>query len=417
MAADARAAGDRDAAGDRGVRADPDVVSDLVQVVDLHAVADHGVVERAAIDAGVGADLDVVADAHRAELFDLLPARAVAAARAREAEAVGAYHHPAVDDAARADAATLAQRHPRGEARARAHRRTGTDLAQAADDRAGRDPRPRTHVRERTYRRVGRHARARLDDRTRMDTGRGKGARAGGPPPGQAGEVQVRVVDDDRGGAHARAQRGSHHHAGGRGRRQLAGVARMGEKTQAVRVGRVQRREAIDRCGGIAVERAAECGHHLGQPYRRAHGRAPEIQRCAPLSALITLSVMSTRGPAKTASCRIRSYFSPSKICLITLFARSTMAAVSSLRRWFRSSWNSRRLRCRSRSCSTSSRWRRLRSASDIVGASLSSLSAAAFSLAWRSFRSLSRLLNSASIRASAAFAGVASFNTRSLLT
>ena len=49
-----------------------------------------------------------------------------------------------------------------------------------------------------------------------------------------------------------------------------------------------------------------------------------------------------------------------------------------SLRRWLRSSWNSRRLRCRSRSCSTSSRWRRLRSASG-RSAHPSSLSAAAF--------------------------------------
>ncbi len=63
----------------------------------------------------------------------------------------------------------------------------------------------------------------------------------------------------------------------------------------------------------------------------------------------------------------------------MTLLARSTTAASSSFLRWFRSSWNSRRLRWNSRSCSTRSRWRRLRSASARVGASLSSLSAAAF--------------------------------------
>jgi hypothetical protein len=64
------------------------VVADLDQVVELDAVLDHGVVERAAVDAGVGADLDVVADAHRAELLDLDPAPLVG----REAEAVGADH-------------------------------------------------------------------------------------------------------------------------------------------------------------------------------------------------------------------------------------------------------------------------------------------------------------------------------------
>ena len=76
----------------------------------------------------------------------------------------------------------------------------------------------------------------------------------------------------------------------------------------------------------------------------------------------------------------------------MTRLARSTTAASSSLRRWFRSSWNSRRLRCRSRSCSTSSRWRRLLSASDSVGASFSSLSAAAFRRARSSLSSRSRL-------------------------
>jgi hypothetical protein len=39
----------------------------------------HGVVERAPVDAGVGADLDVVADAHAPELLDLLPAALVGA--------------------------------------------------------------------------------------------------------------------------------------------------------------------------------------------------------------------------------------------------------------------------------------------------------------------------------------------------
>ena len=42
------------------------------------------------------------------------------------------------------------------------------------------------------------------------------------------------------------------------------------------------------------------------------------------------------------------------------LLARSTTAASSSFLRWFRSSWNSRRLRWSSRSWSTSSRWRRV---------------------------------------------------------
>jgi hypothetical protein len=110
------------------------------------------------------------------------------------------------------------------------------------------------------------------------------------------------------------------------------------------------------------------------------------------VEALMTLSVMSTRGPANTRSCRIRSYFSVSKICLMTLLARSTTAASSSFLRWFRSSWNSRRLRWISRSWSTSSRWRRLRSASASVGRVLVELVGGGLQAARRSSSSFSRL-------------------------
>ena len=102
-----------DAARDHGVRADHAVVADLDLVVELHAVLDHGVVERAAVDGGVGADLDVVADAHRAHLRDLHPAARVG----RHAEAVGADHHARVQDAAVADGAVVVDRDARVQAR------------------------------------------------------------------------------------------------------------------------------------------------------------------------------------------------------------------------------------------------------------------------------------------------------------
>ena len=51
-----------DAAGHGGVRADAHVVADLDLVVEAYVLLEHGVVERAAVDGGVGADLAVVAD-------------------------------------------------------------------------------------------------------------------------------------------------------------------------------------------------------------------------------------------------------------------------------------------------------------------------------------------------------------------
>ena len=64
----------------RQVAPDLHVVAELHLVVDLGAVADHRVGDRAAVDAGVRPDLDVVADPDRAERVDphvfLLLARA-----------------------------------------------------------------------------------------------------------------------------------------------------------------------------------------------------------------------------------------------------------------------------------------------------------------------------------------------------
>jgi len=70
---------------------------------------DHGVVDGAAVDGGVGTDLDVRSNAHRAQLRHLQPG----AALGREAEAVAADHHPGLQHGARTDLHRAAQRHAR----------------------------------------------------------------------------------------------------------------------------------------------------------------------------------------------------------------------------------------------------------------------------------------------------------------
>src|SRR3546814_6647561 len=57
-------------ARDQAVLADADVVSDLYQVVDLRAAPDHRGADVGAVDGGVGADLDIVADPDRADRAD-----------------------------------------------------------------------------------------------------------------------------------------------------------------------------------------------------------------------------------------------------------------------------------------------------------------------------------------------------------
>ncbi len=78
------AAGHADAARHCGVLSDHAVVRNLYLIVELDAVPDHGVVQRAAIDGGVRADLHIVANAHCPGLGNLDPAAFVI----REAEAV-----------------------------------------------------------------------------------------------------------------------------------------------------------------------------------------------------------------------------------------------------------------------------------------------------------------------------------------
>ena len=53
---------------DDAMAPDRHVVADLDQIVDLGALADHGVADRAAVDGGAGADLDVVLDDDPADL-------------------------------------------------------------------------------------------------------------------------------------------------------------------------------------------------------------------------------------------------------------------------------------------------------------------------------------------------------------
>src|SRR5690349_1132191 len=129
MPADVGAAGDAGAAGDRGVRANAHVVAHLDLVVELDALFEHRIVDRAAIDRGVGADLDVVADAYGADLRNLDPA----ALFLGDAEAVGADHGTGMDDDARADRATGIYHYPRIQGAVVADRDALADDATRAD--------------------------------------------------------------------------------------------------------------------------------------------------------------------------------------------------------------------------------------------------------------------------------------------
>ncbi len=73
VSAYASAAGHTNTARQGAVLANSHVVPDLNQVVELDAVFDHRVAQSTPVNAGVRANFNVIANAHRAELFDFFP--------------------------------------------------------------------------------------------------------------------------------------------------------------------------------------------------------------------------------------------------------------------------------------------------------------------------------------------------------
>ena len=183
------AARDADLRDDDAVAADAHVVADLHQVVDLGAVPDPGAVGGRAVHATVGADLDVVADHHVADLRDLV----VAAGVEGEAEAVGPDHHPGVQDAPRADDALLADHDPGIEEARLAHLGPRADVATRHHDRTGAEPGARLDHAMRTDRDVLAERGVRRDHRARVHP-RGGPVEVGAEDAHRLLEGQVRVV-------------------------------------------------------------------------------------------------------------------------------------------------------------------------------------------------------------------------------
>ena len=71
--ADHGAAGYPCAAGHCGVRANLNVVANLHQIIELDSMGKHRIGESSPVYASIGADLTIVTDTDRAELFNLDP--------------------------------------------------------------------------------------------------------------------------------------------------------------------------------------------------------------------------------------------------------------------------------------------------------------------------------------------------------
>lgn len=335
-APDTCAAGNSSTGSDRGVGADPAVVADLYLVVDLNSLFDHRVVQRTAIDGGVGADFDIVAQDHPPDLRNLDPAPLVGS----EPEAVGSDHRPAVQPYPVAEYATVIDDRVRVEMTVfpnsdrHADPDTGLDYGPRTDVRPGADPGARRHGRRRI------DFRTLLDDCADMDTGCVRWSRM--QDGAHAGEIGIGIRTYDARSGRRIAQLRTDDQRTCCCRIESLRLLRRTYEREITLACPLQRYDARDFSLGRAEQLAAEACNDLPELHDRCPlrctrcvtGRSlPASPRHLSASAFSTLSVMSTRLLTYTASCRIRSYFSCSAMALITLFTRSSTADHSSLRR------------------------------------------------------------------------------------
>src|SRR3569623_216717 len=263
VATDFRAAGDAGAGGNRGVRTDRHVVRHLDQVVELDALLDHRVFQRPAVDGGAGADLDIVADQHAADLRELLPAAVVR----RKTEAVRADHAARVQDGTIPHFAAVIQRDVGVQQTVVADAGMVADNAVGADNRAcahhgaGADHRAGANAGVGGYpgvygnRRRGMDARGRA--RRRVQQGR------------NAREIQVRVGRKDARQRRRVARLQRQDHGGGMRAGQLSQIPGLRDRAEFVCLSLVQRRNLANRDAAIAQQLPAKTRNQFGQ--RRGH--------------------------------------------------------------------------------------------------------------------------------------------------
>ncbi len=117
--------------GDHDMVADLAIVSDVDQVVEFDAIADTGDAQGSAVQAGVGADLHIVAHFQSADLRKFLPHTG----HRNEAEAISAQNCSRVDDTAFTDDNRIIDRYARMEDGFRANADVLADGATGTYDR------------------------------------------------------------------------------------------------------------------------------------------------------------------------------------------------------------------------------------------------------------------------------------------
>ena len=250
IAPNARTARDAYAASDGGMGADTAVVTDLNLIVQLHTFFKHRVIQRAAVDRGIGPHLDVVPDHDSADLWNLLPtaifhgdSKAICADhRARMKNNTLPYDAIMIDRDVRIDATIGADPNLRANAGARLNKGTSTDNCSRPDGNQGTDTA--------TWIDAGR----RIDARAGMRAGDHRLGRI--EERGQSREVCVGIVANDArpiGGIGCLA---TDEHGARIRLVQRPAIAWVGKKRDVLNVGRFQRRNLRDPYSRIADDLA-----------------------------------------------------------------------------------------------------------------------------------------------------------------
>jgi hypothetical protein len=248
------AARDTHATRDTGVRPDVNVMTHLDLIVELGPVFDHGVCHRSPVDGRVGADIDIVADEHSADVRHLQPAPLFQCTT----ESVSTDHCASVyygtcpdltvriyrditvqpgvvtDPNVRADTASRADSHPFPDSGPLFDGDERADLSRSG------------HIRLRMY--AGHRVDARLNHRVRVEQCR------------DAHEISVGICSaDERSPRHRNAR--LYYHSASLRLRQRASVRLAAEEGNVLGPRGIERRDLRNRLGGITREFSAQKPH------------------------------------------------------------------------------------------------------------------------------------------------------------
>src|SRR5437879_7441168 len=257
---DARAACDTCTPGHRGMCTHAHVVADLDLVVELDAILDHRVVERAAVDRGVCADLDVVAYHGAPGLRNLDPASGIRC----HAETVCADHHAGVDQGALAYDAPGIDRHRGTQAAILPDRGIFADRAARIDHDALPQPCPAADMAAGSYRGGGRNFGFLLDDGARVDSR--NGATVGAEQLRGPGIIDIGVVAEDSRQGSRVPFLARQNHGRSTGVAQVRPVPRMRKEAKIARAGAFQRGNSQNLGIGIAYQLPAQPGDDFTKP-------------------------------------------------------------------------------------------------------------------------------------------------------